>query len=276
VKIKVSAGFSGTISVGSYENAKPSYIAEVEYEHSGNGDKTIRETIEETQKLLQDICLANFKADEQRLIVERIQRERADMRFYDGLPSVTSILGWDQDFFVSPQDLAQYAAQGSLYHLQVEHFIKTGEWENVEKIEGSYVHLVILKGGSLGLTWNDWDFPAFLKKYPFEKMEVGGPVKSLKHKFGGTPDISSCIHDGKRTLADVKRTPDKVKHFSQCAAYAIALEENGAEPFEQYALIPANNKTQQGFSKPVVTTETGQFKTMFLKARENFAKRYGI
>jgi len=274
MKIKVSAGFSGVISVGSFENARPAYTAEVEYEL--DSPSNLYGTIEQAQAQLQAVCLANFKADEQRLIVERIQRERQDMRFYDGLPSVTSILNWDADFHVSPQDLSQYAAQGSLYHLQVEHFIKTGKWENAEKIEGSYVHLVILKGGSLGLTWNDWNFPAFLKKYPFDRMEVGIPVKSLKYKFAGTPDISFCIHEDKRTLADVKRTPDKVKHFQQTAAYILALEESGAEPFEQMALIPANGKTEQGFSKPVLSSEIGQFKQMFLKAREAFAKRYGI
>lgn len=275
MKIKVSAGFSGVISVGSFENARPSYTAEVDVDFDGTIDEA-KHAVEVYQKILQDVCQSNFRGDEQRLIVERIQRERADFRFYDGLPSVTSIIGWDADFHVPPQELAQYAAHGSLYHLQVENYIKTGKWEDVEKIEGSYVHLVVVKQGSLGLTWNDWNFQAFLKKYPFEKMEVGVPVKSLKHQFGGTPDISFCIYDGKRTLADVKRTPDKVKHFQQCAAYIIALEESGAEPFEQMALIPASGKTEQGFSKPVVSTEIAQFKSMFLKTREQFKKRFGI
>lgn len=270
MKVKISAGFSGVISKGSFENARPSYTAEIETEIPSVGDITL------LQQQLQDVCLSNFKRDEERLIVERIARERKDMRFYGSYPSVTSIIGWDADFFVSPEQLTQYASHGSLYHAQVEYYIRTGKWEDVEHIEGTWSDLVIVKKGDLGLIVNDYDFPAFLKKYPIKDMQVGKEIKSEVYKFGGTPDIRICIYDGKKTLADVKRTPDKVKHFKQCAAYIIAEEENGESPYEQMMLIPANGKTEQGFSKPVVSQEINQFKQMFLRDRELFQKRFGI
>jgi hypothetical protein len=270
MKVKVSAGFSGVISKGSFENARPSYNAEIETD--------IQNILEISllQEQLQEICLARFKHDEERLIVERIERERKDLRFYGSYPSVTSIIGWDADFFVSPEQLIQYASHGNLYHAQVENYIKTGLWEDVEKIDGTWSDLVIVKKGDLGLTVNDYDFPAFLKKHPIKDMQIGKSITSDVHKFGGTPDIRVCVYDGKKTLADVKRTPDKGKHFKQCAAYIIAEEENGESPYEQMMLIPANGKTEQGFSKPIVSTEISQFKSMFLREREQFHKRFGI
>lgn len=278
MKIKVSTAFTGVIATGSYENARPSYAVEAEFdvpEEYQNGK--LPEFIALKQQELQGVCFNNFKQDEQRQIIDRIQKERADMRFYGEYPSVTSIIGWDADMFVSPVELQQYASQGNLYDLQAKNYIKTGEWLPAEKIEGSWADLVILKQGSLKLSANGWDFPAFLKKYPIEKMEVGKPVISKAHKFAGTPDIRVCYFEGKKYLADVKRTPDKVKHFKQCAAYVIAEEENGEKPYDGLMLIPANGeKTQQGFSKPVCTFEIAQYKDMFLKDREAFLKRFGI
>jgi hypothetical protein len=270
MKVKISAGFSGVISKGSFENARPSYTAEIEAEIPAICD------ISALQQQLQEMCLANFKRDEERLIIERIERERKDLRFYGSYPSVTSIIGWDADFFVSPEDLIQYASHGNLYHAQVENYIKTGKWEDVEKIDGTWADLVIVKKGGLGLAVNDYDFPAFLKKHPITGMQIGKAVTSEKHKFAGTPDIRVCVYDGKKTLADVKRTPDKVKHFKQCAAYIIAEEERGESPYEQMMLIPANGKTEQGFSKPILSTEISQFKSMFLRDREQFHKRFGV
>jgi len=274
IKIKVSAGFSGVIATGSYENARPSYSAEMEFEIDDMLPEQVSEHISKVQKQLQEVCYGNFKSDEQKSIVERIDRERKDIRWYGEYPSVTSIINWDADFFVSQEELQQYASQGNLIDAQVKHFIRTGTWEKAEKIEGTWSDMVILKRGSLALSLEGWDFPAFLKKYPLEKMEVGKPVVSHKHRFGGTSDIRICYFNGKKTLADVKRTPEKVKHFKQCAAYAIAEEENGESPYEQLMLVPLNDKTEQGFSKPIITTEIGQYKAMFLADRENFKKRF--
>ncbi len=280
MRIKVSSGFSGVISTGSFQNSRPSFEAEVEFETDKFLGVEVQTLINQTQQDMHKICLDNFKQAEQQAVAERINRERVDFRFYqhDGLsyPSVTSIINWDADFFVPPEELQQYASQGSLYDLQAKHYIKTGEWLDAEKIEGSWADVVILKKGNLGLQFDGWNFPAFLKKYPLEKMEVGKTVYSKIHKFAGTSDIRICWFEGKKYLADVKRTPDKVKHFKQVAAYVLAEEEMGEPKYTGMMLIPANDKTEQGFSKPVITEEIEQYKTMFLRDRETFKKRFGL
>lgn len=276
MKIKVSAGFSGVISTGSFQNARPSYTAEVEFEISEDRIDELRDIVAESQKNLQAVCYMNFKQDEQTQTIERIQRERTDFRMYGDYPSVTSILNWDADFWVSAIELRQYASQGSLIHAQVSEFIKTGEWKPVEKIDGTWSDLVIVKQGNLNLPIEGWSFPDFLKKYPIENMICGETITSKKHCFGGTPDIRVCYYKKKKTLADVKRTPQKIKDFKQIAGYIIAEEENGESPYEQMMVIPLNDKTQQGFSKPIISKEISQYKQMFLKDRENFRKRYGI
>lgn len=278
MKIKVSSGFSGVIPTGSYQNARPSYTAEIEVDVAD--EAPMHKMVDEMQKRLQEISFKNFKEDEQRHLVERIQRERADMRFYatehGQYPSVTSIIGWDADFMVPPHELSQYASQGNLYDAQVRHYINTNEWKHPKDIEGTWTDIVIVKKGNLELTINKWDFPKFLEKFPLEKMEEGKPVFSHEHRFAGTPDVRVCWHNGKKTMADVKRTPDPAKHFKQVAAYILAEEESGEEPYAQMMLIPANDKTKQGFSKPVISTEIKQYQEMFLKDREAFKKRFGI
>lgn len=273
MKIKISSSYTGVIPTGPYENARPSFSAEVEVEY--NGEKP-SDFIKMNQEALYKMCYDRFTSCVEQANIERINKERQDFRWYDGNPSVTSIINWDSDIAIPPHELQQYASQGNLYDAQAKHFIQTGEWSSVDKIDGTYTDIVIVKQGNLKLPINGWDFPAFLKKYPLEKMEVGKPLISKKHRFGGTSDIRVCYHDGKKTLADIKRTPDKWKHFKQCAAYVMLEEENGESPYEQLMLIPANTKTQQGFSKPVITTEIEQFKQAFLKDRETFKQRFGV
>lgn len=274
MRVKASASFTGVISTGEYENARPGYVAQIEFEASDENDA--KDRLSRALEDLQRICQIRFKQDEQMMIIARLQKDREDLKFYGEFPSVTSIIDWDADYFVSPQDLTQYASRGNLYHAQLAHYIQTGKWVDAKEIEGTWADIVVVERGQLRLSYDDWKFPEFLKKYPIERMEVGVPVISKVHRFGGTPDIRSCIYDGKRTLADAKSTPDKVKNFSQIAAYIIAEEENGAQPYDQMMIIPCSGKTEQGFSKPIVSSDILQYKRMFLRARENFKKRFNI
>lgn len=280
MKIKVSAGFTGVIATGSYENMRPSYVAEVEFDiQDGLPEADVLNTIKSQQQILQDVCLKNFKQDEQRAIVDRINRERKDFRWYGDYPSVTSIIGWDADFFVPPDELIEYAAQGSLIDAQFKEFVKTGKVVPVKDIQGTWTDIVILKQGKLHLETEGWDIGAFFKKHKVEEIEIGVPVVSNEHKFGGTPDVRKCIYEGKKTLLDVKRTLDKIKNFKQIAAYIIAEEENGETPYEQMMVAIINDKTEQGFSKPaLISTRDGidQYKQMFLRDRESFRKRFGV
>ena len=108
MKVRIASGFKGKISTGSYENVEHSYYADVEFEVPPEIEKAyggVNELVSKIQTELQALCYQQFKATEQRQIVERISKERIDLRWYDGKPSVTSIIGWDADFHISPEEL---------------------------------------------------------------------------------------------------------------------------------------------------------------------------
>jgi len=116
-----------------------------------------------------------------------------------------------------------------------------------------------------------------LEKYPIKDMKNGESSVNLVHRYGGTPDFTGTPDfkgvDPIPTLFDVKRTPDKVKNFKQMSAY---IKMRGYDHIKQMAILPLNDKTQQGFSKPKVETRIENYFGMFLKDREGFKNRFGI
>lgn len=280
MKIKISASFSGVINRGSFENSRPGFAADLEFD-SVEGVDTL-EMVRERQKILHEICYSNFKACEEQAVIERINKERQDIRWYrdsDGnkIPSVTSVIGFDSDMFCTPEDLAQYASQSNICHKQVEVFIETGEWKEPKDIPNCWPDLVILKKGGLGLESGGWSFVDFLKKYPVSEMKNAKPSFNDKLKYGGTPDfIGIPDFEGAEkvlTVFDVKRTIDKTKNLKQMAAYSKMI---GYEGVKQLCIVPLNNKTQQGFSKPFCESNIDGYFSLFAEDRENFKKRFGV
>lgn len=289
MKIKIKAEYSGVLPTGSYQNARPGFSAEVELDYEGvlDGSEYLK-CVDAHQKQLHKLCYDNFKECEQQAVIEKIQRERQDFRWYPDpggvlMPSVSSIIGFDSDMFVSPEDLQQYASQSNLAHAQVAHFIKTGEWKEAKELPEIWADLVIVTKGKLGLETNGWSFPDFLKKYPIKDMENGEPSINLEHRYGGTCDFigvpefagAKGFEDVRpvKTLWDVKRTADKVKNFKQMAAYCHLAKYKG---IEQIGIVVLNNKTEQGFSKPIIETRVEEYFQMFLRDREAFKKRFSI
>ena len=244
--IEITTSFSGTISVGEYENEKPMFALK---ETIDNGlDDT---GIELRQEELYKICRSLFEKSERESIVKKIEKQRKDLRFYppENYPSVTSVIGWDADFYVSPEDLIQYAARGSIIHKLAEIYSTTNKWEDAKNVPECYPDLVILKKGSLGLSYNDVDLPAFLKQYPIEFSQTETTVKNHEHRYAGRQDAKG-IFDSKVTLIDYKSgSVDKTKCFKQLTAYWNC---GGNEDVEQAMIIHLNNKTQQGYSKPII------------------------
>jgi len=274
--IEVGASFGGKIPTGSYENMNPNFFAKEVFEFEGT-EEEIQDLIKRRQDDLHKLCLSNFEAVAIQARIQKIQNDRKDFRWYekDGekFISVTSILNYDVDFYVDENELKQYAAQGTVIDARVKHLIKTGEWVDASKIEGITSELFILKTGSLKLSLEAGDFPAFLKKHPLDDMKVGEPIFNLEHRYAGTPDII-CKSGGLLTVADVKRnvtTENKIKYLMQTAAYA-----KGLSGIQQLILIPLNDKTEQGFSKPIITTEVDRYFDLFLAKRNEFRKIYGI
>ena len=123
MKICVSASASGVLPTGPYSNMRPSFSAEIECEVL-EGD--VKARIQGLQGELYEICNASMRQVEQQAIVERINRERADIRWYtlpDGsqVPSVTSIIGFDADFLIPPEELQQYASQFKSFNSFMEY-----------------------------------------------------------------------------------------------------------------------------------------------------------
>lgn len=274
--IKMSGGISGVIATGSYENLRPNFLIEETIEDCSLTDEEI---IARTQTLY-DESFRMMKEAETKATVERIEREKAGIRFYThpetGLtvPSVTSVIGWDADFFVSAQDLQEYASQSNIVHAQVEHFIQTGVWVEPKEISDIWADIVIVTKGNLKLSLESGYFPSFLKKFPINNMKNGHKVfltdTAGTFDFEGIPDFKDALPI--LSVCDVKRTPDKIKDGKQLAAYCKA------KGVTQGLIVPLNDKTEQKFSKPIVYDEKsleGYFK-MFQKDRENFRKRYGI
>ena len=281
MKIKVSASYTGVLPTAPYANARPGYAAEVEFE-SENG--TLEEAlISETQKRLQEVCYTNFKNDESKAIVERINRERLEFKFYyldDGtpVPSVTSVLGVDKDWFVEAEALRLLASEGSVRHAVIAEYIKTGKMpDDPAKIDGVEFEWMLCK--KAGIDINGLGFLSFLEKYPLGKMENGEKVISAEYRYGGTPDFW-CVPEANEkeeikavlTCCDVKRTADVHENMMQIAAYIKASSRD----IQQMLVIPINDKTKQGWSKPLVSAAVDKYFGMFLKKRENFKKRYGI
>jgi len=192
-KIKISSSFSGVVATGSYENSRPGFAVEEEFDFEGD-NSVIDSVIQTRQEELHVICYERFKEVEQQMVVERIQKERKDIRFYETpvgkLPSVTSIINFDSDFFMDEQELQQHASRGSITHARVAHYISTGKWVPAKELSECWTDIVIVNKGNLQLEANVGDFPGFLAKYPIN--DIKNSVEGYNEEFGyaGTPDLT--------------------------------------------------------------------------------------
>lgn len=276
-KIKVSAGFSGAISVGSYENQRPSFFAEVEYDVVDGED--VEEFIRADQKKLHDIAYKNFKMVAEKSKLEKIKADFKNFRFYKvgedrEFVSVTSILGVNFVAHVDEDAMKVAISKGNISDARAKHYIDTGTWEDPTNLDGVGYDLVVLK--EHGEVFDEWDFPTFLKKYPLLDLKVGKIFINEEHEYAGTSD-AECMYplDGTgepvHTLIDFKRTPQKISHFPQTAAYSKCDPK-----FKQMMLISANPDNKQNYSKPIITSQIDKYFEVFLHKRKEFRKFYGI
>lgn len=289
--IEISASFTGKISTGQFENESPFFSVKeiIEYEpNQGNSD----DWIALRQKELQVMCYGQFKRHAEQAYAERIAKQYQNIRFYDGkdglkYPSVTSIIGMDEQFFISPDELSQYAARGTIIHKQIEIFLTTGEWKLPKDIaEVAPCYLTVIKG-SLGLDIEDTDFRGLYADYPFKVTSLESTVLNNEYRYGGRVDIQ-CVIESKNpgkwgkvegimfdvpTILDVKSstTLDKMKGLTQQAAYAKAVEGT-----KQIGLLHLNKENKCGYSTPVITTNLERYWALFAKKREDFKARYAI
>jgi hypothetical protein len=277
--MKISVSFTGVISTGEFENERPLFALEDEFNGDDNG-------MIKRQEEMYGFCRNLFDKVQRESVTKKLEKIRKDLRFYprnnEQYPSVTSVIGWDSDYFVSEEDLLQYAAQGEINHLKLNYFIEKKEWFEAKKIPEAHFHIVILKKGNLRLPEDSGNLPAFIEKYPISFIDSEKVVFNDEHKYAGRRDAYGSIILNEEwnklkvkdvpTLFDLKRHKDDIKNFKQMAAYAKASPEK----IEQLVIIPINDDTKQGFSKPTITQDIDAYFKMFLQDRNQFKKRFGI
>lgn len=277
-EVEICASYSGKIATGRFENCSPFFSLKETW--TGPLDDA---TISIRQKQLSVLCEEKFSEVEKRELIAKIQEDRKDIRFYnidnEMFPSVTSIINWDNDFeektqHITPDEMRQYAARGTIIHKQVSIFLDTGEWKEAKDIPELYLYRVILKKGSLGLSMDGYDFRGFYEKYHFTKINTEQIVVNKELKYAGRYDVKGVL-DNVVTLFDVKTgsSINKASAFKQLTAYA---HTPGNEDVKQLVIVPLNNTTKQGFSAPAIETDVEKYWPAFKEDRKMFESRYGV
>lgn len=279
--MKITTSFTGVISTGEFENERPLFTLEDEYKGT---DLEVQMRLQE----MYELCRGLFDKVQKESFVKRIAKQRDGLRFYppENYPSVTSIIGWDDDYFMSPDELVQHGARGTILHKLSEHYDNHKVWKEPKDFPELFPDLVILKKGNLNLPLDDVDYPAFLEKYPIKFVSHETTVKNHVHEYTGRQDAKGTpiVEKGNGwdkmkvepvlTLFDKKfGAMDEHKYMQQLDAYWNCPENDDVK---QIVLIHLNKKTEQGYSKPKICTEKGKYMPLFLNNRENFKKRFGV
>lgn len=291
--IRVTASVSGKISTGSFENLNPGFsceeIFDIEADPSCIADvcaSAIQARAEELHTVVYDM----FKGFEQKAIVERIQKERRDLRFYScdkcgkQHPSVTSILNYDADFFMPPYQLQQHASLGNIKDARAKHFVLTGKWVEPKELQEIWGDIVIVTKGDLNLNISEGNFENFVKDYPFKKLEVATALVNCEEGYAGTPDLIG-VPDAKNgkwpklefpveetlSMVSLKSSYDKEKNLCQEAAY-IKADKRAMRQM----IVVALNENAQGYSKPIVSDKVDFHYTIFKNKKKQFSLRYGL
>jgi len=276
--VKIGGTLGAVLPTASWANLKPGYVFEEIYEDCTLSDEWLDKRDDWIhERLMGKIAEADAKAT-----IERIQRERQDLRFLRSpitkkmLPSVTSIINYDSDFFCSQEELRQYASQGNIIDAKVKHYIKMGQWVEAKELKDIWIDMVILKKGDLKLELDVGDFPAFLEKHPIKDMKVGERFFFDEEGYCGEPDFFG-VPDFKEaekipTVFDVKRTASKLKNGMQLVAYARRFN------IQQAIIVQLSDKTNQGFSKPIVYNKESLegYWTLFKNKQKGFKQRYNV
>lgn len=285
-KLTIEASFAGVLPVGAFSNMRPGFLARMEFEQEFQTEDEVSLCIETAQQELQEICYKNFELEATKAKIIKIQADLKNFRFYkiDGekYPSVTSIAGYDKDFFnVSDEDLKIYCAQGNIIDAEIRNFIKTGVYKHSQDLLECTADRFILKSRALSsgknLSLNGWNFQGFLEKFPIKDLvSCEKPVHNKQYLYAGTPDLIGEFN-GLKTLISIKRTKSETENLIQESAYSKC---EGMEGIKQMMVVEmkseADGGNKQGFSKPIVSTEIDKYFELFLMKRSEVKKIYGV
>lgn len=284
-KLRIEASFSGVLPVGNFANMRPGFLASMEYEADFATDTEVSTAIEVAQQELQGICYKNFEAEAMKAKIIKIQEDLKNFRFYDigdeKYPSVTSVAGYDKEFYCAEADLPLYAAQGNIIDAEIRNYVKTGVWKSSSEILECTADRFIIKTrkteNGKHLSLDGWNFIGFLEKYPIKNLvSIDKPVFNRKYKYAGTPDLIG-EYEGLKTLVSIKRSKSETDNLIQESAYAKC---EGMEDVKQMMVVEMKSEmdggNKQGFSKPIVSKDIDKYFELFLRKRSEVMKIYGV
>src|SRR3990167_3417286 len=288
-KVIVSAGYQGVLPVGPYSNLRPSFGASCEYEMDFETDEILKLNIETMQQELQTICFQSFEREAEKARILKVQQDVKNFRFYPvdvngetvNFPSVTSIAGYDKEFFnLTDDDLKIYCAQGTIYDAEIRNFVKTGTWkESKDLLECTADrHILKTRATSTGktLSLESCKFREFLEKFPVTDLKsCEEPAFNRKYKYAGTPDLIGT-YNGLKTIVSIKRTKSETDNLVQESAYAKCDGMNIEQMMVVEMKVEADGGNKSGFSKPIVSTEIDRYFELFLRKRSEVQKIYGV
>lgn len=264
---KVKVNLSAVIPTGSYQNYKPMYELEAEL-----GDTPPHQAMEELREMIRRM----FTQDWTRLRNKDKTDFLSKVRFYekDGkkLPSVTSILSWadllyklrnpEENKFggVEEDELAEYAARGTLVHKSVErwfHDTKAGKetpkgYKMVTEFADQVVEHALLSDSKLKV--EDCDWLGFWEKHGTD-IELKQAEKVVYGKdYAGRLDYYG-LWKGEPAIFDVKTSSTytekvKLKYAKQMSAYAKGI--SGVKKPTKLVIMPLNPSNKCGFGAPIV------------------------
>lgn len=257
----------------------------IHFKESYEGDYT-----DEQIRILQDekykkFCIEPAELQEKEILMDCVQKELKDLRILrcpkcnELHPSVTTVRDFE-DKFEYTETLAVATAEGCIEDIRCRHFVSTGEYLPASKIPQCKPHLQILKGSG---SQNNFDFTAFLKAYPITDMKNGEREWDCERGITYEPDLlgvtnawdigtkkePSIIQD-LPTVFDYKRTPDKVKAFTQMS---ICAKNNG---LKRMVIIPVKTDNQKGYCDPIIENDVDGYIEILMEKRRKFRRRYGI
>jgi len=275
-KFEITCSSEALVSTGPFENQRVFFA----FKEVLEGDYSDEQIVEIQKEKYKKFCFEPIQFQESELAIKAVEKEFKHLRLLlcpkcgKKHPSVTTVRDFDsKGFFVSDSELELARAQGCITDIRCRHFVTTGEWRLAKDIPSCAPHLLTLKAS--GLDPNQFNYPAFLKKYPIRDMKNGERFFDCALEVTGEPDLigtpdSWDFAESVPSMIDYKRNVDKLSAFTQMAAYA---KQYG---LKQMIAIPVNGDTAQGFSKPVVCNQVDEYYEVFQDKRRRFRQRYGI
>lgn len=280
-KLKISASFTGVLPLASFENVRPGFAAEEEFEFDGD-DVVVGDVIRTRQSELQAICYQSFESEAEKARILKVQNDLKNCRFYptedgDKYISVTSFLNYDKDFYVTDEELKQYAAQGTIIDREFREFVKTGKYVESKDIPDLAAERWIIKTGKKQLALSGWNIQGFLEKFPIKDLKsCEKPLFNHTLRYAGTPDLEGIYND-LPTLVSIKRTKSETDNFMQESAYAKC---EGMEHVRQLMVIELKSEqdggNKCGYSKPSVSQDIDRYFELVKYKRSEFKKIYGV